>query len=134
MTRKHLELAAKLWALALVAHTDCDDPDEVKGKIRHLASFRAKTKLKNLGVSASELLDEDDAVAVARRLVALKELRLGNAGRQALKKLVRKFTPEVKNDPSPCRSIVSKIGPAAFNAAGVAEQDRVLFVMNHYKP
>lgn len=69
MTRRHLELAAKLWALALVAHTEPNGED-TRDKVRKLASARAQTKLRNLGTEKAEIIDEDDAIAVAARLLS----------------------------------------------------------------
>lgn len=70
MTRKHLELTAKLWALALVAHTECSENDELSEKVRRLASKRATTKLRRLGSSRFDILTEQDAADEAARLLA----------------------------------------------------------------
>ena len=69
MTRKHLELTAKLWALALVAHTDISEPDELAAKVRTLASKRAQTKLRNLGTDRIQIQNEQDAADEAERLL-----------------------------------------------------------------
>jgi len=45
MNRKHLELTAKLWGLALIAHSS-EGVDELSNRVRRLASKRAVMKLR----------------------------------------------------------------------------------------
>jgi hypothetical protein len=73
MTRKHLELTAKLWALALVAHTDCSEEDELAEKVRRLASKRARSKLARMGTDRTSILNEEDAASEAARLLANRQ-------------------------------------------------------------
>lgn len=68
MKRKHLELAAKLWGLALIAHTESVGETDTEIKVKHLAAARAQTTLGRLGVDKSEILTAEDALAVAERL------------------------------------------------------------------
>lgn len=69
MQRKHLELAAKLWALALVAHTESENADdEVELKVKRLAAARAASKLRRMSTDKREIINTDMAVDVARRL------------------------------------------------------------------
>jgi len=72
MTRKHLELASKLWSLALIAQSEEGVVSGVPRKIRSLAAKRAQTKLSRLGVSSGEIPDEDAAYAVAARILGIK--------------------------------------------------------------
>ena len=73
MSRKHLEISAKLWALALVAHTDSLDADPLAQKVRRLASKRATTELRRLGTSRGQIQNEQDAANEALRLMALQK-------------------------------------------------------------
>lgn len=68
MKRPQLELAAKLYGLAMLAHLDGDPDTDEQGKVMSLASKRARTKLTNLGVDWSEVCTIDDAIAKAKEL------------------------------------------------------------------
>ncbi len=68
MRRRHLELAAKIWGFALIAHTS-EGHDADSTKVRKLASKRAATKLRKIGTDPSEILSEDDAIAKAEELL-----------------------------------------------------------------
>lgn len=71
MSRRHLELAAKLWALALVAHTESESADdETERKIKRLAVARATTKLRRLGTDPAQIICTDDAADSAKRILA----------------------------------------------------------------
>ncbi len=67
MNRAQLELAAKLYALAMVAHVDGGESDE-HSKVISLASKRARTKLRHMGIDPSEVIMIDDAIEIAQRL------------------------------------------------------------------
>ena len=75
MSRKQLELAAKVWALAAIAHTDLCADTETANKVRKLAAARAQTKLRNLGTCRSEIMDEYDAIEFAERTHPTPEQR-----------------------------------------------------------
>lgn len=68
--RAHLELAAKLWGLALIAHTDVLDADDEAARVRQTATKRAKQALTQLGTNLCEIFDEEDALEVAKRLLS----------------------------------------------------------------
>ena len=55
--------------MALIVHTDSAD-GEIKGKIRRLASKRAATKLRNLGVDPGDVLDESGAFDAAANILS----------------------------------------------------------------
>lgn len=69
VNRRQLELAAKLYSLATMAHVDLGGAESADAeRVRKLAAARAKTKLRRLGTDAAEILCEDDALEVAKRL------------------------------------------------------------------
>jgi hypothetical protein len=70
MKRAQLELAAKLYSLATMAHLDLgdDETDDEGGKVKSLAAKRARTKLNNLGVDRHEIITLDDAMDKAREM------------------------------------------------------------------
>jgi hypothetical protein len=72
MSRKQLELAAKLYGLSMIAHTELSDDDSEAdcNKVRRLAAKRATTKLRNLGTDPSEICDEMDAQIVAGNILS----------------------------------------------------------------
>lgn len=68
MKRAQLELAAKLYGLAMLAHLDGDPDTDEEGKVMHLANQRANTKLRNMGVDRSEVLTIGDAIDKAQEM------------------------------------------------------------------
>ena len=70
MNRRQLELAAKLYALATMAHLDlgdCEASEDAAKATARLSAKRAITKLRNLGVDKSEIIQIDDAIEIARQ-------------------------------------------------------------------
>ncbi len=68
MNRKQLELAAKLWGLALIAHTEIITDDEID-KVKRLAAKRAATKLHRLGIDKADLICSEDVIEATMRLL-----------------------------------------------------------------
>ncbi len=69
MTRRQLELAAKLYSYATMAHLDLGGADtDDDARVMKLAAKRALTKLRNLGVDRTEVVSIDDAITQAKRL------------------------------------------------------------------
>jgi hypothetical protein len=68
MSSRVLNRAAILYSLATMAHLDGTNPrgDEVE-RMRHRARKRAEDQLNRMGVSMNEVLDERDAIVIAKR-------------------------------------------------------------------
>lgn len=61
-TKRQVEKAARLWSLALIAHTDVDCDDEVASAVRSIAVERALTDLQRKGYDPGQLLCERDCL------------------------------------------------------------------------
>lgn len=64
-TKKQVEKAAKLYALAVIAHTDGGGSSEEGDCMRSIAIEKAKRELKRLGYDAADLLTEVDCLQAA---------------------------------------------------------------------
>lgn len=69
MTRRQLNLAAKLYGLATMAHLDNgDDSPDDQLKVRTLAMKRARASLRAWNVYPSEILTVQDAIDKAKEM------------------------------------------------------------------
>lgn len=71
MTRKHLNLAARLYSLAAVAHLDGGETDDAHAIIARAAEAAA-LELGKLGVSPAEVRTVEECQAVAGRLLGTR--------------------------------------------------------------
>lgn len=66
MTRRQLSLASKLYALAMVAHTETEGDTGDETRVRINATKRAKTALRRLGLDPADVISIDDCIERAQ--------------------------------------------------------------------
>ena len=61
-TQRQKAKAAKLWSLAVIAHMDLVEDDDLANEVREIAISKARAKLESLGFHYSELLCAQDCI------------------------------------------------------------------------